>query len=111
MSKKKHFALSAHIAVGTHHFGNMQTLVAEIASSKLHRGTTIEIIDRGIIFKHEGSKRKIFVPFANVKSIALPWDSELGDDSAPDDTLVIPDGHAQAIQAEIAKRNGTKGTK
>lgn len=104
--KKKHSALSAHIAVGTHHFGNMQALVSELGDPKRFKGTDIEIISNGILFSHQGTKKKIFVPFANVKSVALPWDSDYGQEEIkPLEVSKSP------IQEEIDRRNEAKGKK
>lgn len=104
--KKKQPVLSAHIAQGTPHFGNMQSLVSELAQPKQFKGTDIQLVDTGIIFSHQATKKKIFVPFANIKSVAIPWDSDYGQEE--DRPLEVS---KSLIQEEIDRRNEAKGKK
>lgn len=102
--KKKFPVLSAHITNGTPHFGNMQSLVSELANPKQFKGTDIQLVEEGIIFSHQGTKKKIFVPFANLKSVLLPWDSEYGQEEDDKSGMVTK----SSIQEEIERRNASK---
>lgn len=80
MAKKKIYAKAADLGLGTHLLG-MNT------SLKTLQGSTIEMTPMGLLVTSPVSKRKVFVPYANVKAIEIPYASE-PDFSFPDEVVV-----------------------
>lgn len=62
---KKHLARALHLATGTHSFGNATTIICKPGKSFM------EILDHGVLYINTEAKKRIFVPWANIKTMDL----------------------------------------
>ncbi len=67
---KKHLAKSLQMGVGSHDLGNATSVVAKAGTLE------IEMTPIGAFCTHQLLKRKVFIPYSNIKSVCFHFDSD-----------------------------------
>lgn len=67
-----------HLNTGVHSFGNATTLNAKVGKVEM------EISEHGIICKHLELKRRVLVPYSNIKAIELNFETPKHEDNKPE---------------------------